>query len=416
MAAAAGAARGIVYLLSKYPSENHTYLLREVRGLRALGFDVDVVSISGDSRPPEQLTAAEREERASTFVVKSAGVGRVLAAHAGTLARTPLAYLGGAAYAVRLARADARRALSNLLYFAEAVVVGHRMRALGRSHVHAHYATNVALIAARVFPITMSATIHGSAEFVDPVGHRLAEKIAASRFICAISRFGRSQLMHASPYADWSKLEVVPLGVSPDEFPPRGARGTGGPFTLSCVGQLQPAKGQHVLLDALAELVAAGRDVVLRLVGDGPDRAALEAHVAALGLAGRVVFDGRLNQDGVRAVLRDTDAFVLASFAEGVPVVLMEAMAMEIPCVATRITGIPELMRDGVDGLLVTPSSAADVAAAVARLMDDAPLRGRLAESGRRRVAEHYDLARNVERLAAVFRRRLAGGPTPPPA
>jgi glycosyltransferase involved in cell wall biosynthesis len=169
------------------------------------------------------------------------------------------------------------------------------------------------------------------------------------------------------------------------------------------------AKGQRVLVDAVDRLVRDGRRVRLRLVGDGPDRAALELLVAQRGLADAVVFEGGVPQDRIRALYARADAFALASFAEGIPVVLMEAMAMQIPCVTTCITGIPELIRDGIDGLLVTPSDAAALAAALARLIDDPALAHRLGEAGRRRVCDRYHLPRNLDHLAAVLRRRLGG-------
>jgi glycosyltransferase involved in cell wall biosynthesis len=121
-----------------------------------------------------------------------------------------------------------------------------------------------------------------------------------------------------------------------------------------------------------------------------------------------VIVEGWKNQTEVRELYRRADIFALASFAEGVPVVLMEAMAMQLPCVATRITGIPELIRDGIDGLLVTPSDAAELAVAIARLIDDPGLRRRLAAAGRVRVEEKYHLATNVARLGEIFRRRLS--------
>jgi len=161
-------------------------------------------------------------------------------------------------------------------------------------------------------------------------------------------------------------------------------------------------------LESVSRLVAEGRSVRLRLIGDGPDRASLEAHTRKLGLAERVIVHGWRNQAEVRELYQRADIFALASFAEGVPVVLMEAMAMQLPCVATRITGIPELIRDGIDGLLVTPSDPVEMAGAIARLIDDPVLRRRLAGAGRARVTEKYNLATNVARLAEIFRRRLS--------
>ena len=205
----------------------------------------------------------------------------------------------------------------------------------------------------------------------------------------------------------------MPLGVDLIVFSPRPFRENPAPFEVICVGRLAPAKAQQILIQATETLVKEGYDVRLRLVGDGPDRHRLEQYVTACKLSKHVVFEGALNQDRVRELYRQADIFALASFAEGVPVVLMEAMAMEIPCVATCITGIPELIRDGLDGLLVPPSDASALAEAIARLMDDANLRRRLGLAGRRRVLEKYDLTRNTERQARLFRQRIAKSAEP---
>jgi glycosyltransferase involved in cell wall biosynthesis len=397
------------YLLSKYPSANHTYLVREVRALRAAGLDVVTAAVDGDDRPADAVSPEDREERATTFVVKRAGVAGVLGAHLATALTRPLAYLSGLALAVRLARTDLGRLAYNLFYFAEAVVAGRHLHRRGCAQLHTHYATNVALLAARVFPFDLSASIHGSAEFIDPQAQRLREKVAACAFVRAISLYGRSQMMLAAPTSDWDKVRVIRLGVDLGEFEPAEFRESPRPFRLATVGQLQPAKGFPVLLDAVAALAREGRPVEVTLVGDGAGRAELEARAARLGVAPHVRFTGALTQAGVRAVLRDADAFVLPSFAEGIPVVLMEAMAMRVPCVASRITGIPELVEHGREGLLVTPSDADALADALRALMDDSGARRRMGEAGRARVAREYDLARNVAQLALVFAERAAG-------
>ncbi len=399
--------RRMAYLVSRYPTVTHTFILREIQQLRALGFDIDVISIDAPDRPPEQLAPGERVEAARTFYVKPEGLRGALRAHAATFAARPARYLKGLAHAVKSGRYDPFKTVRHLAYFAEAVIVGHRMKERGLSHVHVHFSSTVALLVARVFPITMSATIHGSAEFDDTVGFQLAEKVKRASFICAISNFGRSQLLRVTPYAEWDKIEVSPLGIDPAVYAPRPFRESPDPLEIICVGMLAPVKAQHVLVAAVGRLVREGRRVRLRLVGDGPDRANLERHVETLSLAAHVSFEGWLNQERVRELYQETDIFALASFAEGVPVVLMEAMAMEIPCVATNITGIPELIRHGTDGLLVTPSDEEELARTLATLMDDPALRRRLGEQGRRRVLEKYDLARNTLRLASIFDRRL---------
>lgn len=409
-AAREGAAR-LAYLVSRYPAYNHTFILREIRSLRDRGFDLRVASISAPDRPFGELGGDEREEAASTFYIKPVGVGRAAAAHARAFVRRPAGYVRALGRTLALAGPDARRLQSYLLYFAEAIVFAEWMLRERLDHFHTHFSSTVGLIASAYAPITMSITLHGPGEFDEPRRFNLAEKIAASTFVCTISNYGRSQSMLRSRTEDWEKIEVAPLGIDPAIFEPRPFRERPDPFEIVCVGRLAPVKAQRVLVDAVARLVAESRGVRLRLVGDGPDREPLERAVRSSGLEDVVVFEGWQNQDRVREIYGRADAFALASFAEGVPVVLMEAMAMEIPCVATRITGVPELIRDGTDGLLVAPSDAGELAHAIARLMDDPELRVALGRAGRRRVIECYDLAANVDRLADIFRRRLPSAP-----
>jgi glycosyltransferase involved in cell wall biosynthesis len=297
--------------------------------------------------------------------------------------------------------------LKRLLYFAEAVTAGAWLESRGYMHVHAHFASTVALLIRKLFPITISATIHGPDEFNDPAGFCLREKVEASAFIIAISNFARSQLMRYSTYEHWNKIDVCYLGIDPSVFDPRPPRHDSSPCRLICVARLAPVKGQHVLVDAMHTLIRQGREVTLSFVGDGPDRSALERHVAHLGLTGKVIFEGWCNQDRVKALYQSSDIFVLASFAEGVPVVLMEAMAMEIPCIATRITGVPELIADGVEGLLVTPSDPAELAAAIARMIDSAELRDGIGKASREKVVSRFHLGKNVTALSAIFERRF---------
>ncbi len=398
----------LAYLVSQYPAINHTFILREIRALRAQGFELHVISIRPPDRPTAGLSEEEREEAGQTFTVLTAGFGPVLAAHLATLARRPFAYAGGILYALRLARLDLKKALANLLYFAEAVVVGHRLRRLALRHVHTHFSSTVALLVARVFPVSFSATIHGPDEFNDVAGFYVAQKVARAAFICAISRYACSQLMKASDPCHWHKVELCALGVDPTLFQPRPHRDDPGRFEILCVGRLAPAKAQQVLVGAVDRLRQQGRRVRLRLAGDGPERGRLEALIAARGLGDYVALEGFCSQERIRALYGETDLVAMPSFAEGVPVALMEAMAMEIPCVASWVCGVPELIRNGVDGLLVPPADAARLAEAIACLMDDPGLRRRFGRSAREQVIDKFHLGRNTERLAAIYRQRLA--------
>ena len=392
----------LAYLVSQYPATSHTFILREIRALRAQGFDIQVVSVKPPDRPQEQLTPEEREEYSRTQVIKS-GWAQLCAIQPIVFLSRPSRYLQGLATAVNLAGWDLRRLAAHLAYFAEAVVAGRWITQSGISHIHSHFASTVALLAAHVYPLRLSLTIHGSDEFIDPDGFGMAKKVAASSLVFAISQFGRSQIMRFSDPPDWDKIVVVPLGVDPAVYSPRPFRPQPEAFEILSVGRLAPVKGLPILLAAVQMLIGDGRKLRLRLVGDGPSRSALEAEIARRELTSHVRLAGSLAAPAVLALYRETDIFVQSSFAEGVPVVLMEAMAMEIPCVATRITGIPELIRDGVDGLLVTPSSSEELAQAIARLMDDPELRRRMGESARHQVVEHYNLSHNTAKLAEIL-------------
>jgi glycosyltransferase involved in cell wall biosynthesis len=398
----------LAYLVSQYPTTNHTYLLREIRGLRAAGWDVAVLSIRGPDRPVSGLSGEELSEFQSTFYVLGGGLVAAVGAHLRMLLSRPVGYLTSFFQSFRLAGFAPGEIPRWLLFFHEAVIALDRLRKIGVCHLHVHYASSVGLLASLVGGADVSQSIHGSAEFENPGPFRLREKVARAAFVRVISRYGKSQLMRFSDPRHWDKIEVCALGVDPAQFPPSGRRPQPGePFELLTVGQLAPAKGQHILISALARLTAQGRKVRLRIVGDGALRASLEDQARRLGVRDRVVFEGFRDNRELPDYYRRADAFVLPSFAEGVPVVLMEAMAMEVPCVASRITGIPELIEDGVSGLLVPPADEHALAGAIARLMDEENLSGRLGRAARERVLADYQLETNLVQLVDLFRRRL---------
>lgn len=396
----------IGYLVSQYPAINHTFVLREIQALRDQGFEIAVVSVRAPDRPPESLAPEERAELAYTTAVKSMPLSRIAGLHAAALFRHPLRYWRGFGSALRLG-SGLRGSLRHVAYFAEAVVVGCLFERAGITHFHVHFSSTVGLLAAKVFPLTMSNTFHGPDEFLDPAGFHTREKVEASRFVVAISSFGRSQIQRACDYSQWPKIELSRLGVDPDLFAPRPARESARLVELLSVGRLAPVKGQHVLIDAVACLRAGGHNVHLCLAGDGPDRASLEQHVRAAGLDRAVTFAGWCNQDRIRGLYRDTDIFVMASFAEGIPVVLMEAMAMEIPAVATYVAGIPELIDHQRTGMLVPASDSCALARAIASLIRDPQLARSLGMAGRQKVLRDFHLAGNARSLAAIFSRRL---------
>lgn len=409
-----GSAQGcrLVYLLSRYPAISHTFFQNEVRELRRLGFSIEVASINPSDRPRSKMTAAEAEESDHTYYIKSTGKVQVLRTLLGTLFGHPRVFFRGLTAALRLKPGDLFATLYGLFYFVEALLLGRWMRKKGYRHFHVHFGGPVAtvgMLTSIAWEIPYSIMFHGPEEFYDVDSSYLAQKIEHAKFIFCISNFCRSQIMKITSPEHWAKLQVIRLGVHPEIFTPNHRQPSeDGIIEIACVGRLVPAKGQLILLQACAKLLEQGAPLRLRLIGDGPDRKHLESFVLEQGITSSVVFEGSRNHDETRRLLGGADIFALASFAEGVPVALMEAMAMEIPCVSTYVAGIPELIRDGLEGLLVPASSPTALAEAIERLITEPHLRESLGKSGRKRVLELYNLPENVLSLAAAFEKELA--------
>jgi colanic acid/amylovoran biosynthesis glycosyltransferase len=378
-------------------------ILREVRLLRK-HFEIFTVSVRAPDRPLDQLSAEERDEADRTYYVKPAGAAAALAALIAALFSHPIRFTSGLGYAIRLAGFRLRQLALNLAYFGQAAVIARWMRRNQLTHLHTHYSSTVALLAHMTFGIEISISFHGPDEFNDPAGFWIREKVAACKFVRAISHYSRSQLMKSSAMEDWQRIEVVYMGVDPEAFSPRPFRAEPTRINILCVGRLAPVKAQHLLIDAIDLLRRDSPPVQLHIVGGGPDRQALEAEANARGLGDTVIFHGFTPQDKLDDLYRGADIFALPSFAEGVPGVLMEAMAMEIPCVSTWITGIPELIRNGVDGFLVAPSDVGAFADAIRKLIEDTGLRLRIGQAGRVQVLNKFDLTKNSAALADVFR------------
>jgi glycosyltransferase involved in cell wall biosynthesis len=400
----------IAYLVSQYPAYSHTFILREARQLRELGVGIAVASINAPDRPLDKLTAVERDEAEHTFYIKSQGGLKAAVALGKTLAHHPLGVLRGLKHAVKLGGWDVKRLLYHVFYLAEALLAGQWMRSQNLVHLHVHFATpaaSVGMLVKTVFGYGFSFTVHGPDEFYDAPGYNLPEKIAAADFIFCISHYARSQVMKLSPVQAWSKLDVCRLGVDTERFVPVPRRPANESCNLLCVGRLTPAKGLAILLEAVAQL--QGQDILLTLtlVGMGPDEQSLRQYARQLGISRHVHFTGAVNQDHILDFYKAADIFVLPSFAEGLPVVLMEAMAMEIPCITTAITGIPELINNGEDGLLVAASDLAGLTDAISLLADDEALRRQLGQAGRRKVLACYDLHKNTLHLFEALHNRL---------
>lgn len=400
----------VAYVATGYPFPSHTFIQNEVAALRRRGADVHTFT-NRRAQPEHILSEADRREFETTVALLPVQPLRWLRALLALLL-TNLAGLGRAARTAWGSRSGgARGAVWQAFYLAEAVVLWAECRRRGVHHIHAHFAnvsSDIAMLAAAIGGPgwTWSFTMHGPTEFYDVRFFRLDAKVRAATFVACISHFARSQLMTLAPVGDWDKLHIVRCGVnlaalSPSTPPAEQDRR----LRIVCVGRLVPEKGQPLLVDAVAGLRAQSVDASLVLVGEGPTRPVLEAAVARLGLEDAVELTGALGHPEALARMRDADVLCLASFAEGIPVTLMEAMAQGMPVVSTRIMGIPELIEDGVSGLLVPPGDGEALQAALMRLAVEPDLRGRLGERAREHVVETFDIAREAERLHALFDR-----------
>ena len=401
----------LAYLVGTYPMLSMSFVTREILALRRMGFGIHVASINVPDRGAGDLTMEEAHEAQRTYYVKKHGVLGAALAHLRTLFTRPGRYWKGVYLAACMSAFDLRRFIMNIVYLTEGLMVGVWMQQCGQRHLHVHLGSQpatVGLFIREVFAFGFSITFHGPDEFYDVHQQQLRRKVVAADFVCCISCYTRSQLMFLSPRFCWNKLYVSRLGVDPAAFCESSkARDSSAIFEIICVGRLVPAKGQHILIDAVNLLARRGRQVCLRLVGAGPDRESLERAAAQVDPRAVVLFEGAVNQDRIRDLYAQADVFCIPSFAEGLPIALMEAMAMGIPCVSTHITGIPELIRDGTDGVLVAPSDTEGLANALSMLMDDGSLRDTLGRNGRARVIEHFDLGRSVDSLARIFERHI---------
>lgn len=407
----------VAYIAGRYPSISQTFVLREVRALRSAGVTVDTLSIWRTS-PENLLARADREEAATTFAALPASPLTILWSQLNAVVRRPLGYLRALRKAWEVAAPGVRNRVTGLAYFVEAIICWQHVRRLGASHVHAQFTGNAATAAmliailerGRRRPFTWSMAVHGPLEFYNVANSRLAAKVSHADFVLAISDYARSQLMALVPAERWSDIEVVHCGVDPSVFTADTAQPTpvsADGLQVLCVGRLVNLKGHAVLLEAVAALQSRGIRVHATLVGDGPNRASLEDRARALELDEHVRFTGAVGQDEIRALYTAADVFCLPSFGEGVPVVLMEAMAMCKPVVTTRITGIPELVEDDVNGILVSPGRADQLADALERLARDPEAQARMGAAGRAKVLAEFDVRRSGEQLARIYTERL---------
>ncbi|MGC1506559.1 MAG: glycosyltransferase family 4 protein [Sulfitobacter sp.] len=389
----------IAYILNTYPQPSQSFIRREIRALEATGHDVFRMAMRPSADPlvdPQDRFEAERTE-----YVLAEGKLHLLGASWRSARRDLAQYWQAVKTAIAVGRVSEVGVLRHLVYLAEAAFVAERCRAESIAHAHAHFGTNsaaVAMFSALLGGPKYSFTVHGPEEYDAPRALSLGTKIAHSDFTVAITQFGRSQLCRWAAPADWDKIKVVHCGIEPLKFTTPTPM-TNGPRRLVAIGRLVEQKGQLAVIKALALTQA---DIDLTLIGDGEMRGMIEAAIKKHKLQDRVTLTGWLDEAGVNAELAASHALVMPSFAEGLPMVVMEAMAAARPVIATYIAGTPELVQNGVHGWLV-PAGDVDALATAMEAFAKAPLKKltTMGDKARLRVLERHDITQEAAKLAA---------------
>ncbi len=395
----------VCYFVSEYPAVSHTFIRREIVELERNDITVFRVSLRRDDH--NLVDVDDIIERARTSYILDGKIAKFIAAFVSALARRPRALAKAGLAALRMTRRSSRPAVLHLVYLAEALVLARWVLQRDVQHIHSHFGTNgaeVAMLCHLLTGIPYSFTIHGPDEFDRPEYLGLPAKVRHAAFVCVVSSFTGSQIRRWVPPQDWPKIRLVRCGLDVDFLkkpPSRIVSKT----ELVTVGRLSAQKGQLILLGALEVLVREGVPFKMVIAGDGPLRPQLEQNIRELGLEDHVELAGWQSNSQVRALIRGARALVLPSLAEGLPVVLMEALALGRPVVTTYIAGIPELVTDQTCGWLVPAGNVEQLAIAIKQCLNapDVVIQS-MGTVGRKRVLEQHDIVRECRTLATLFR------------
>lgn len=394
----------IAYFVNEYPKVSHSFIRREIHALERRGFSVQRIALRGwDTPVPDEEDQREREK--TQYVLRKSRLA-LLGAAVGAFFRAPVRFMKTLRLALRMSRDSDRPWIYHLFYMVEACAILPWLREFGALRIHAHFGTNstdVVTLAHVLGGPPYSFTVHGPDEFFRAVG--LREKIHRADFVVAISSFGRSQLCMWTPHEQWSKINVVHCGLERDFYDGAPALSSMPAPRLVCVGRLAEAKGHLLLVEAAARVAAAGIAFELVFAGDGPLRPEIEALIAQYQLSGRVRITGWVSGQQVRDEILAARALVLPSFAEGLPVVIMESMALYRPVISTYVAGIPELVRPGENGWLVPAGSVEELARAIEACLSEEPHRlQQMGELSHRRAVARHSIDTEAGKLAELFR------------
>ena len=402
----------VAYVMSRFPKLTETFILAELEAMDRAGVAIELYPLLRQTGEPVQPAAVPWVERAHYLPFVSPAILRAQWSYLGD-PRRRRRYIRAFVDMIRGTWRSPNFLVGGLGIFPKIARAALEMHETGVDHVHCHFANHPALagwLIHRLVGIPYSFTAHGSDLHVDRT--MLPTKVREAAFVVTISGDNRTLIESTAGPSAEGKVEVIHCGVDPAAFAPTDRTGDG-PLRIVAVGTLHEVKGQIHLIEACRLLAERGVAFTCRFIGDGPDRDALQARIDECGLGDRVTLVGRMTSDAVATELAASDVLAAPSVPthggkrEGIPVVLMEAMASGMPVVASRLSGIPELVTDGVSGLLVPPGDEDALAHALATLATDAPLRGRLGAAGREMVMREFDVDRNAAILADRIRRSL---------
>ncbi len=394
----------IAYLVNKYPKVSHSFIRREISALEASGLPVARFSIR--SCESELVDSKDKLEFEKTQVVLDVGIRGLLLSLLGFAFSKPISLLKGLRLALRISWGSDRGILHHIIYLAEACVLRRWLHDVEAMHLHAHFGTNsttVAMLCNAIGGPSYSFTVHGPEEFDRAENIALTEKINRAKFVVAICSFGKSQLYRWCDYQQWQKIHVVHCGVDDEYFNQPETFILDVP-NLVCVGRLCEQKGQILLLQAIKQLKSEGLPIEVTLVGDGPLRSQLEALICEYGLQAQVKITGWASGIQVQNYITNARALILPSFAEGLPVVLMEAFALHRPVISTYIAGIPELVESDVNGWLIPAGSIEALTAAMRKVLYMSPDRlTQMGSAGTMHVKGQHDVVQEAQKLATLF-------------
>lgn len=394
----------IAYLVNQYPKTSHSFIRREILAIEALGIPIRRFSVRSISA--EVVDVADQQEAEKTRYILDVGAKGLLANLVRVAVTRPAHFWQAARFTWKIGLGSERGVLLNFAYLAEACVLLDWTAKSEITHIHTHFGTNSATVSMLCHLLggpTYSVTVHGPEEFDKPMAIALTEKIRHAAFIVAVCSFGKSQLYRWCDYKQWAKIQVVHCGVDrmflehpyvPIPAEPR----------FVCVGRLSEQKGHLMLIEAASQLAAEGRSFKLILVGDGPLRSQIETLITQLKLENHVEITGWATNAQVQQQILAAQVLVAPSFAEGLPVVIMESLALCRPVISTYIAGIPELVQPGKSGWLVPAGAVTDLAEAMRTVLrTPVDQLEQMGKAGAALVAQNHDASVEAMQLIEFF-------------